>query len=114
MEKNKLNKLVEETMNSMDTAGKAMPAPFLLTRINARMEREVASVTIWEKVSAFIAKPTVAFPILAVVLAINFFIIHSSLYDNSKLPASDYSKLSTDDYSLSTATSLFDFENGQK
>ncbi|RYD78104.1 MAG: hypothetical protein EOP53_11795 [Sphingobacteriales bacterium] len=114
MDKNKLNKLVEETMNSMDVAGKATPAPFLLTRINARMEREDAYSTIWEKVSAFIAKPAVAFPVLAVVLAINFFIIRSSVNNNSSSSASDYSKVATDDYSLSTATSLFDFENGQK
>ena len=114
MDTNKLNKLVEETINSMDAAAKAMPAPFLLTRINARMEREKANSSVWEKLSAFIAKPTVAFSVLLLVLAINFFIIRSSVNDNSVSGTSDYSKIATDDYSLSTATSLFDFENSQK
>lgn len=113
MDKNKLDKLVQDTINSMDNAERAQPAPFLLTRIRARMEREeVAGV--WEKVSAFLAKPLVAFPALAIVLALNFWIIRSSVNNNSSSSASDYSKVTTDDYSLSTATSLFDLENGQR
>jgi len=113
MDKNKLDKLVEETLNSMDAAGSAMPAPFLLTRIRARMDRELVPTT-WEKISAFLAKPLVALPALVMVLLLNFWIIQSSVSDNNGASASDYSKVSTDDYSLSTATSLFDFENGQR
>ncbi len=113
MEKNKLDKLVEETLNSMDAAGSAMPAPFLLTRIRARMDRE-SNPTAWEKIGAILTRPLVAFPALVMVLALNFWIIRSSVPDNSSSSASDYSKVSTDDYSLSTATSLFDFENGQR
>jgi hypothetical protein len=113
MDKNKLNKLVEATMNSMDAADKAMPAPFLLTRIRARMDRDALSSSPWEKVSALLGKPLIAFPVLAVVLAVNFFIIRSAVSGSNTSPA-DYSRVSTDDYSLSTATSLFDFENGQR
>ena len=112
MDKNKLDKLVEETINSMDAANQAMPAPFLLTRINARMNRETA-VTTWETVSAFLVKPFVAIPVLALVLALNFLIIRSSVSDSAS-SAADYSKVSTDDYSLSSATSLFDIENAHK
>lgn len=113
MDKHKLDKLVEETVNSMDAAGKAMPAPFLLTRIRARMDRENNGST-WEKLSAVLARPLVAFPALLVVLALNFWIIRSSVNDNSSSTPADYSKVTTDDYSISTATSLFDFENGQR
>ncbi|MBC7937683.1 MAG: hypothetical protein H7Y86_20230 [Rhizobacter sp.] len=113
MDKNKLDKLVEETINSMDAADPAMPAPFLLTRIKARMDLENAAGA-WEKVSAFLAKPLVAFPALTLVLALNFWIIKSSVPDNSVSNAADYSKVSTDDYSLSTATSLFDIETAQR
>ena len=113
MDKNKLDKLVEETINSMDAANPAMPAPFLLTRIRARMDREEPA-SAWEKVSAFLAKPLVAFPALTLVLALNFWIIKSSVPDHSTSNSGDYSKVSTDDYSLSTATSLFDIENGQR
>jgi hypothetical protein len=112
MDKNKLDKMVEETINSMDASERAMPAPFLLTRIKAGLVRETA-VTPWEKISAFLVKPFVAFPALAVVLVLNFWIIRSSVSPDS-LPSSDYSKVSTDDYSLGNATSLFDIENGQR
>lgn len=112
MDKNKLDKLVEDTINSMDNAAHATPAPFLLTRIKARMERDVTS-NAWEKVTAFVARPFVVFPAVVAVLAVNFWIIQSSVH-TSHPSASDYSKVITDDYSLSTATSLFDFENGQR
>lgn len=113
MDKNKLDKLVEDTINSMDAAERAMPAPFLLTRIRSRLARE-ASSTSWEKISAFLAKPLVAFPAVAIMLALNFWIIRSAVSTGNDLPSTDYSKISTDDYSLGNATSLFDIENGQR
>lgn len=113
MDKNKLDKLVDETINSMDAAERAMPAPFLLTRIKAGLARETAS-TPWEKVSAFLARPLVAFPALIIVLVLNFWIILSSVSTDKALPSADYSKVSTDDYSLGNATSLFDIENAQR
>ncbi len=33
----KINKLIEEALNSVDDAQRAEPRPFLLTRIHARM-----------------------------------------------------------------------------
>ena len=114
MDKNKLDKLVEETINSMDTAGRVLPAPYLLTRINARMKNEATATSAWERISALLAKPMVAFPSLIIVLLLNFWIIRSSLSGNSSFQGADYSKVSNDDYSLSNATSLFDFENGQR
>ncbi|RYY68221.1 MAG: hypothetical protein EOO13_12910 [Chitinophagaceae bacterium] len=113
MDKKKLDKLVEETMNSMDAADKAMPAPFLLTRIKARMDRDPLTSSPWERVSALLGKPFIAFPVLALVITVNFFIIRSAVSASHVSPA-DYTKVSTDDYSLSTATSLFDLENGQR
>lgn len=114
MDKNKLNKLVDETINSMDAAERATPAPYLLTRINARMNKETGYVSAWERISALLGKPLVAFPSLLIVLLLNFWIIRSSVSDADNSSAADFSKVSTDDYSLSTATSLFDFENGQR
>lgn len=113
MDKSKLDKLVDETINSMENAGRAMPAPFLLTRVKARMLKE-ESLGAWERVSSFLAKPLVAFPALIIVLAVNFWIIKSSVKGNVNAGSSDYSKVTTDEYSLSNATSLFDFENGQR
>ena len=55
----RINKLIEEALNSVDDIRRAEPKPFLLTRINARMNRVVESV--WEKAGWFIARPVVAF-----------------------------------------------------
>ena len=40
MNPEKLNYLIEETLSSMDAAERATPAPYLLTRINARMQQD--------------------------------------------------------------------------
>ena len=43
MNTNKIAELVEETLNSMDGANRAGPAPYLLTRINAQMGKQQLS-----------------------------------------------------------------------
>lgn len=114
MDKRKLDKLVDETINSMDTAERATPAPYLLTRIHAKMNKEPGYLSAWERISSLLGKPLVAFPSLVLVLLLNFWIIRSSVSDSNNASAADFSKVSSDEYSLSTATSLFDFENGQR
>jgi hypothetical protein len=114
MDKKKLDKLVDETINSMDNAERATPAPYLLTRIQAKMNKETASLSAWERISSLLGKPLVALPSLVLVLLLNFWIIRSSVSDSNSSSAADFGKVSSDDYSLSTATSLFDFENGQR
>ncbi|RYY48353.1 MAG: hypothetical protein EOO06_10475 [Chitinophagaceae bacterium] len=114
MDKRKLTQLVDDTLNSMDDAGRAAPAPFLLTRIMAKKDNmAVNAASMWERVSAVIGRPVIAFPVIALVLLVNFFIIRSAMSSGKPYPA-EYSKVSSDDYSLSNATSLFDYENGQR
>lgn len=114
MEKKKLDKMVEETINSMDAADKAMPAPFLLTRIHARMNREREQATYWERAIGFLTKPIVAFPAIALVLIINFWMMHTASNEVADKMVFDNQVLINDGYSINTATSLFDIENKQQ
>lgn len=110
MDKNNIQKLVNQAMESMDGAQKASPAPYLLTRINARMQNADRAVGFWEKLLMAFTKPAIAFPALAIVFALNFWLITKSGSDTKAL-TNEYKLVTNDDYSLSTATSLFDFEN---
>ena len=96
-------------MESMNGAGKAEAAPYLLTRINARMSRQVPSA--WERMSMFIARPGVAFAILAFIVMVNILIYR---YDNTADISVVNTSASSEDYSLNTSTALFDLENIQQ
>lgn len=112
MKKENLEKMVNETMSCMDAAGRATPAPFLMTRIRAKMQKNTQPST-WERVGIFIARPTVAFPILATVLLMNIYIIRSSVTGSDTSMATQSFQQVSDEYSMNSESSLFDFENIQ-
>jgi hypothetical protein len=111
MKKDNLDKMVQETMSSLDAAGRATPAPFLLTRINAKMER-TAQPSAWERAGIFLTRPAVAFTILASVLLMNVYIIGSAEVSDNSI-ASQSLQSASDEFSMNTESSLFDFENIQ-
>jgi hypothetical protein len=114
MEKNKLSSLIEATINSMDGASTATPAPFLQTRINERLRAKTAEGhSMWEKLSMFLSRPgiaiaTLAFIILLNILLYNFSDSHSTL--NNTL---QNLQASADDNPMNNAAALFDIENFQ-
>jgi hypothetical protein len=111
MKKENLDKLVQETLSSLDGATRAVPAPFLLTRINARMGNAQEATSIWERAGVMLTRPRVAFSVLVAVVLMNFLIITSA--DDQGNASSQTTQVNTDEYSLNTASSLYDFENAQ-
>ena len=110
MNKNKLDQLVEETINCMDGAERATPAPYLLTRINARMGRE--QVSVWERISVFLSRPGIALAAVSLLIIINLFIYTSgsSTNDNNSI---QNLQASSEEYSVYNSTTLYDLENVQ-
>lgn len=106
----KINKLVEEALNSVDSIKRAEAKPFLLTRINARMSRE--NETIWEKAGWFISRPAVAFAGLCLVLFINAMVIVLNDQSGHGTVAEQTVQAPTDEFSYTVAT-IYDFENTQ-
>lgn len=113
MKKENLDKLVEETMNSLDGVAKASPAPFLLTRIKARMANRPEQPSLWERAGILLTRPTVAFAVLASILLMNVYIISSSVSGNNNGVTMQNTSVLSDDYSLNSGSSLYDFENIQ-
>jgi hypothetical protein len=64
---------INEAMESVDNIGRAMPAPFFYTRLEARLNRR--SISIWEQVSVLVTRPTVALVTLSLVLIMNAFVV---------------------------------------
>ncbi len=108
--KEQINKLIEEALNSVDPIKQAKVKSYLLTRINARMNRETE--TAWEKAGWFIGRPAVAFTGLCMILLINVIVF---MYNNSSTPAvinEQAIQTPADEFSYTVAT-IYDFENSQ-
>ncbi|MEO5889211.1 MAG: hypothetical protein ABIQ31_03105 [Ferruginibacter sp.] len=106
--KEHISKLVEDTINSMDNAERAVPPPFLLTRINARLNETKESF--WEKAVWFISRPAVAIPGLAMFILVNLSVVIFNKADRSATAKEQLIQYQTDDFSYAVAT-IYDIEN---
>jgi hypothetical protein len=103
-----INKLIEEALSSVDDAQRAAPKPYLLTRINARMNKSAESV--WEKAAWFITRPAVAFGGLCLIVLINAMVIFYSKTTTSVANADMVVQNTSDEFSYTGAT-IYDTDN---
>ena len=105
-----INKLIEESLNSMDDVKRAEPKPFLFTRINARMNKGTESV--WEKAGWFITRPAVALAVICLVLIINATAIFYNKAE-TQVATTDVAIQNTADEFSYTVAGIYDSENTQ-
>lgn len=105
-----INKLIEEALNSVDDAQRAEPKPFLLTRINARMNKGTASV--WEKAGWLITRPAVAFTGLCMIVLLNVLVVMNNKTPDTINGADLTVQSQTDELSYTAAT-IYDIDNTQ-
>jgi hypothetical protein len=72
----KINNLVNEALHSLDDVKQATGKPYLLTRINAKMQANPSST--WDVVLAFLSKPAVAFACIAIIIVINAMVLSNN------------------------------------
>jgi len=60
---------VQATINSIEGICTATPGPFFFTRVQARLHK--AEKNVWEKITSFVARPTVAIAMVSCVLLLN-------------------------------------------
>ena len=105
-----INELINDTLNSVDGIQRAEPKPFLLTRINARMNSGTASV--WEKAGWFITRPAVAFTGLCLIILINVMVLVNNNSFSTTNNAESVAQHSVDEYASTVAT-IYDIKNTQ-
>jgi hypothetical protein len=114
MEKNKLAEFIDASINSMNGATKAAPAPFLLTRINARLlSAKEENNSVWERVGLLLSRPSVAFAILACIILLNVLLYNSSGNHSAINDAVQNLQAAADENPMSNSSALFDIENFQ-
>ena len=108
--KEKVNKLVDDALSSVDSIKRAEAKPYLLTRINARMSKGTEST--WEKAGWFIGRPAVAFTGLCMIILINVMVIMLSKLTTTEVVTEQVAQTAADEFSYTVAT-IYDFENVQ-
>ncbi len=102
-----INKLIHEALSSLDNAKRAIPKPYLLTRLNARMQNN--NETSWDTALKFINRPAIALAGICLVIAINAIVVTNN-YSSNTTAASEDRYTSVDEYNSSVAV-LNDIEN---
>lgn len=105
---------IEEIMDSLDGIRRASPAPFLYTRVKARLQKE--GRTVWEQLGTFVARPVITVSTLVLVLIFNVVIVlNKEKSVRSSHVASTYSQDNNayDETSLLAASTSYDYVNAE-
>jgi hypothetical protein len=108
MQNSSIEKLVEETINSLDGTKRAEAKPFLLTRIFARMQNQDAPQNIWTKAGSFLSTPRVALAGLLLIIILNATIIMQ--YTGAIGNPAQNTTTAKDDFAINVI-SIYDIEN---
>ena len=103
-----ISKLIDETLNSIDNVGRAVPAPFLLTRVNARLSRLKENT--WEKMFRFVGRPAVAITGVTMLILINVTAIILYRTDSFAPISEQGMQAPPDEFSYAFST-IYDIEN---
>lgn len=104
-----IDKMTDNALNSLNDAGRATPKPYLLTRINARLNKE--QETLWESAGRFIARPAVVICGLCLIIGINVSVIAFNNSSVSGISAAE--QLATPDDFANNVATLYDIENNE-
>ncbi|MDB5202091.1 MAG: hypothetical protein JWQ27_1500 [Ferruginibacter sp.] len=108
MNQEELDPSIDRVLNSFDGAEKAKPQPYILTRIQSRLNAR-ATAGFWGKTSAFLSRPIVAGLGLFVFILVNIFVLANN--PNPKTPAS-MATTTVSNYEFAIqVSSLYDIEN---
>lgn len=103
-----IDKLIEETLNSLDGVQRAEPRPFFFTRLQQKLENR--NKNLWEILGVFITRPVVAIAGVVLLLILNISLIITK--DESSVPGNEQEEPAmAEEYSMGVAT-IYDYENG--
>lgn len=99
---------IAKTLNSLDGAGRATAGNFFFTRLQARLQQKGSSS--WERVTGWIARPSVAVTLLILVLLLNGVIVVRQL--KQQTPGSDQASVQAfaEEYPLQTPA-IYDLDD---
>ncbi|MBK8522151.1 MAG: hypothetical protein IPL54_15200 [Chitinophagaceae bacterium] len=103
-----IDKMIEEALNSVDDAQRAAPRPFCLPVSMHGMARGTESV--WEKAGRFIARPSIAFTGLCLIVLLNVMVVMFNKKSDTATVAEQTVQTQSDEFSY-TAITIYDNDN---
>lgn len=100
-DKKHIEREVDKTLNSIEGINRALPEPYLFTRVKARLEKEEKSF--WYTAVTFISRPVVAFTTIIIAVLINALIVFELRSETSQ-PANEEEQLFANEYNLTNNT----------
>lgn len=85
MNKNEINKKVEDTLNSIDNIEKAEPNPFLFERIMNSLDNRTEEKAAYKENKSYTGKYAIGFAVLLAMNIFSFFTYQSSVNNNSEV-----------------------------
>ena len=103
--------LVEEAFNSVNNIERASPKPFLLSRVNSRLQNK-KSGSWWENAALLIGRPSIAIPGLAMLMVVNLTAVIFYASEQAVVISEQSLQASSDEFSYTVAT-IYDNENSE-
>jgi hypothetical protein len=99
---------IERTLNSLDGAGRATAGDFFFTRLQARLQQKGNST--WERVTGWIARPSVAITGLILILLLNGIIVVRQLKQDTPVTEQSSVQAFAEEYPLQTPA-IYDIDD---
>ena len=106
-QRREMDSRVENVLQSLDGIERAKPAPWLFTRVNARLAGEER--TTWGMMSSFLARPAVTIAGLCIILVLNVSLLLNK--GRSVVSPAMVHTEHVESESLIASSSSFDYEN---
>lgn len=110
MPEHHIEKVILDTIQSFDGAGRAVPKPFLLTRLMASINNRAVVKNGWTRLGIFISRPGIAFAGLLFIALLNVAIFVSSKNHVEGPDTVQNDSALKDEFAIN-AVSIYDIEN---
>ena len=104
-----LERRIDDALNSLNGIKSASPKPYLLTRINAGLDKQVSSS--WENLALFISRPAVLIVGLCLVIFLNVAVMLSNKTNNITATAQSISTIADEEDNAATFVTIDNNEN---
>lgn len=104
--KKHIDQSVEDALQSAGDAARAAAKPYLLTRINARLQQ--SKNTVWDRMLGYIGRPAIAFSGLLLLVSVNVFTISYNRYRD--VVSTEQAPVSLDEFPNTIAT-IYETDN---
>ena len=104
-----LDDKIDDALQSINGLAKASPQPYLLTRINARINNATAE-TVWSQIAFYLKKPLVSGAAILLLLFLNFIVIKNINEHGEKENIAKSAASQKDDFAINVYV-LYDVEN---